>query len=375
MLNLVMPYIFVDTETAWQRCLEELTQLSQFAIDIEADGMYAYREKICLIQISTRTNDYIIDPFAPLDWKRFGELIADPTIEKVLHASEFDLILMKRQMNWDLFNLFDTMWAVRILGHEKVGLANILETFYGVKLDKQLQRTNWAERPLSAEKLSYAQADTHYLLQLRDDLYKELERKGYLEESAEIFAEQARVRLPNTDFDPESFWEIDGVQKLPPRNRAVLRALNIYRDSEAKKLNRPPFKVFGNHQLFQIAQMTPRNFQQLGKIAGCSDYILNRYGAALLEIIDTALKSGTVPRQLQPSRYPAEVVQRYERLSRWRKEYATHRGVPSDVILSRDSMWEIAQINPKQESDLDQATTLGRWRRAMYGVEIVSLFR
>ena len=369
------PYLLVDTEQAWQRCIAELAQTTQFAIDIEANGLYVYREKICLIQISTRTNDYIIDPLAPLDWEPLEKLIADPKIKKVLHASEFDLILMKRQWGWDLQNLFDTMWAVRILGHEKVGLANILEAFYGLKLDKQYQRTNWCERPLSAEKLSYAQSDTHYLLQLHDDLYKELEQKGCLEESAEIFAEQARIRLPNIEFDPESFWEIDGVQKLPPRNRAVLRALNIYRDSEAKKLDRPPFKVFGNHQLFQIAQMTPRHLQQLSKIAGFSDYILRLYGAELLEIVDTTLKTGTVPRQTHSSRQPIEVVQRYERLSRWRKEYANHRGVSSDVILSRDSMWEMAKLNPQTESDLDQVNTLGPWRRRTYGAEIIALFR
>ena len=99
--------------------------------------MYAYKERVCLIQISVPEHDFIIDPLVGLDLSPLGEMVEDENVEKIFHAAEYDLILMARDYGWQLRNLFDTMWAVRILGHKKVGLANVLENYFGIKLDKK----------------------------------------------------------------------------------------------------------------------------------------------------------------------------------------------------------------------------------------------
>ena len=138
------------------------------AIDLESNSLYSYREEVCLIQLSTAEKDYILDPIAGSDLFGLGQIIQDPSIEKVLHAAEYDCILLRRQYGWKLENLFDTMWAARILGHARYGLANVLEDAYGIKLNKKYQKANWCKRPLTKAQLNYAQMDTHFLLQLRD---------------------------------------------------------------------------------------------------------------------------------------------------------------------------------------------------------------
>ena len=187
------PYRFIAAEDTWQTCLDDLRKQSRIAIDLESNSLYSYREEVCLIQMSTQDIDYIVDPIAGLDLFDLGQIIHDPMVEKVFHAAEYDCILLKSQYGWKLENLFDTMWAARILGYERYSLANMLEEAYGVKLNKKYQKANWCRRPLSEAQLKYAQMDTHYLLRLRNDLSQELEQHGRLEEAREAAIEDRPV--------------------------------------------------------------------------------------------------------------------------------------------------------------------------------------
>ncbi|MEM9776038.1 MAG: ribonuclease D, partial [Chloroflexota bacterium] len=210
------PFIYVDTNEAWEDCLRDLEQHKTICIDLESNSLYVYKEEICLIQISAGDRDYIIDPKSNIDLTPFGELIQNPDIEKVFHASEYDLILLKRQFDWNVANLFDTMWAARILGVEKIGLANIIKDVFGVELDKKFQTANWGKRPISEDMLAYAQNDTHYLHRLRDHFAEKLKARGHWEEAQESFHLQTQVNMPNTSFNPDKFWDLHGVRDLTP---------------------------------------------------------------------------------------------------------------------------------------------------------------
>lgn len=373
MSDTLPPYIFVDSEAIWHDCIAELQQVQQFAIDLESNGLFAYRESICLIQISTHAHDYIIDPLSDIDLAPLGVLITDPKIEKILHASEYDLILMKREHDWELQNLFDTMWAARVIGYEKIGLASMLDALYGMKIDKKFQRANWCERPLSEGQLRYAQTDTHYLFQLRDDLEDKLAELGRYDELIEIFEEQSKVRLPDVAFSAEAFWQIQGVRDLAPRAQAILRELNITRNEIAKQRNRPPFKVFGNRTLLELAERAPQKMPQLTPISGLRQHNINRYGRRILTAIQKGEKAPLPKKPARVKRHPEAVASRYESLHKWRKEFARQRGVASDVILTRETMWDIAKANPRSAADLPAITAFGPVRRKLYGTEVLNI--
>lgn len=367
------PYIFVADTSAWSACLRELQAVPRLAIDLEANSMYAYQERVCLIQISTEANDYIIDPMKPIDLSPLGNIVADPEVEKVFHAAEYDLILMRRDYGWHLNNLFDTMWAVRILGYPQMGLASLLEKFYDVRTSKRFQKANWCRRPLSTAELAYAQMDTHYLLRLRDLLAAELEAKGHTVEAQEIFEEQSRVRLPNNGFDPDGFWHINGAYDLSAEQQATLKVLYIYRDREAKRRNMPHFKVLGDRTLLEISAKMPARMSELDQLHGMSDGQQQRYGRAVL---DAVAESRNTPPPQPPKRAPRpsdSVLNRYDRLHRWRKTRAQTRGVESDVIAGRDALWSIATAEPRTAEDLSALNVLGPWRLATYGEEILRL--
>jgi ribonuclease D len=367
------PHQLITTPQAWQTCLEQLQKQSRLAIDLEANSMYAYRERVCLIQISIPQQDYIVDPVADIDLSGLGVLIADPMVEKVFHAAEYDLLLLKREYGWQLNNLFDTMWSARILGYKRFGLASLLEDLYQIKLNKRHQKSNWCKRPLSPSQLTYAQHDTHFLLRLRDQLEQELEADGRMAEAHEIFAEQTQVTPNNNHFHPDSFWSITGAYDLPPQKQAILKALNIYRDAEARQRNQPLFKILHDKTLVKLAEQTPHSFNQMQDIPGMTWGQIRRYGRGILDAIAEGADAPPPAHPKRPKRPSDRVLNRYEKLLNWRKTRARKRGVESDVIISRHTLWEIAEKKPTCQADLAAIETLGEWRGQTYGQEILNV--
>ena len=367
------PFTLVNSSKAWAACLAALEQQPVFAIDLEANSLYAYREEICLIQITIPGIDYIVDPLAGFDLEPLGRLIENPEVEKVLHSAEYDLILMKNQFDWDMKNLFDTMWAARILGVQRMGLANILEQEFGVSLNKKFQKANWCQRPLEAEKLVYAQSDTHYLLELRKRMTVALKEGGYWQEAQEIFSEQCEVEIPDRTFDPDDFWHMRDVRKLNRKQQAVAKALFIYRDQQASRQNKPTFRIFGDRTIIELATKLPANTKELSDVYGMTRYQINRFGEGILSTIARAQHAPPPERPRPPKRRHKAISKRYDLLHRWRKNQARKRGVESDVILNRSTLWELAERNPKTSPELSQIESLGPWRRQQYGDELLQL--
>ena len=369
------PYHFIATTEQWATCLKALRQEPRLGIDLEANSLFAYHERVCLIQISTPQADFIIDPGTIADLSGLGEIVVNPQVEKIFHAAEYDLILMKRHYGWELNNLFDTMWAVRVLGHKQMGLANLLQNYFGVQQNKKHQRANWCARPLTREQLAYAQIDSHYLLALRDKLEQELRQKGRLDEALEIFAEHSRVKAPPIVFDPDSFWSINGARDLSPRQQAVLKALHLFRHEEAERTDKPPYRIFADRTAVELAELLPDSVDEMVQVYGMSPGQVGRYGRRLLQVIREGRKA-TPPRPpIRSDRLPEDVVARYDRLHLWRKERAIRRGVESDVVLSREAMWALAEARPQSWDALAQITEIGPIRRQMYGAELLQILK
>ena len=151
------------------------------------------------------------------DLAGLADLFANPDVQKVFHAAEQDVAGIKRDLGCRVVNLFDTMWAARILGWPRVGLGSILEETFGVHTNKRYQRYNWGKRPLDPKALVYARRDTHYLLPLRDLQMEALARAGREQEAAEVFARLAETKPATNPHGPESFWRVKGVHDLTGR--------------------------------------------------------------------------------------------------------------------------------------------------------------
>lgn len=294
-------YFFIATQDGLVRLLHDLSSCPVVAVDTESNSFYAYYERICLIQLSTPDADYIVDPLAGLDLSPLGERFADPLIQKVFHAAEQDVAGLKRDFGFGFANLFDTMWAARILGWARIGLADILREIFDVHTDKRYQRYDWGKRPLEPTALAYARRDTHYLLALRELQVRALEEMKRNEEAAEVFARLTQTPPACVPFGPEAFWRVKGVHDLNGRERAVLWELYLWRDRMARAQNQPPFRVMNDQTLGILARTRPRTLGDLSRIPGLTRATIRQYGRALLAAVARG-EAGPIPQPPPPAR-------------------------------------------------------------------------
>jgi len=279
---LLKPTLVADP-AAVAELAEALRSESVIALDTESNSFHAYKERVCLIQLSVPGRDWIVDPLAT-DLGGLGRVLCDGR-ETVLHGADYDVRCLKRDFGWSLPNLFDTMVAARRLGVVGLGLSALVEARFGVRLSKAHQRSDWGRRPLTADQLAYAALDTHFLLRLRESLLADLEVKGMVPAAREEFARIAGARPHERVFDPEGWRRLKGARELGSEERAILRALWIARERRAEELGRPPFKVLGEHAMLEIARRRPEGVEALSRIPGVTPSVLRNVGEAVLRAV------------------------------------------------------------------------------------------
>ena len=350
-----------------------LADQPSLAVDTESNSLFAYHEQVCLIQFSTPDADYLLDPLGFRDLSALAPIFANPHIQKIFHAAEYDLLCMKRDFGFTFSNLFDSMLAARILGRKEIGLGSILEAEFNIQVDKRHQRANWGQRPLPGYLLDYARQDTHFLIPLRERLEQQLKDKGLLPLAEEDFR-----RLCQVEFGPDNgnndCWRVNGVHQLSPQQAAVLQELCKYRDEAARQRNRPLFKVISDHTLQAIASSLPASMDELKTLPGMTTHQIDRHGKALLQAVQRGLQAKPVhpPRNIRPD---ARFLDRVEVLKQWRKQKASELEVESDIILPRDLLHQLAAKNPQDMHALSECLSEVPWRRERYGEEILLVLK
>lgn len=368
------PYRMINSTAALRDLAADLMRVPLVAVDTESNSLYAYREQVCLIQLSTRDQDYIVDPLSVNDLSPLAPVFAAPEIEKVFHAGDNDVMVLKRDFGFTFANLFDTMVAARILGRKSFGLGAMLEEYFGVAVDKRFQKANWAIRPLPRDQLDYARTDTHYLPALRDALKEAITAGGHDQEAAETFDFIASVRANEATFDPDGFWFINAARDLPRRQMASLREIYLLRERIAEARNTPPFKVMSDETMVSLARQTPAHVNDLYEMSGLSDAVVSRYGEDILDALRRG-RAAQLPQRPHQNRRDDATMERYQALRDWRKHRAIARGVESDVIIPKEALMALAENPPTTLEEVGQVHGIGAWRLAQYGAEILEVLR
>ena len=343
------------------------------AVDLEADSMHSYQEKVCLLQFSTPTQTLLIDPLAGGDLTPLGPILADPAIRKVFHAADYDTRCLRRDFGFTVHGLFDTMVSCQFLGEEKFGLNDVLGKYYGVTLDKKYQRADWSQRPLSAEMIAYAAADTTHLLRLAallEERLREKERLDWVSEEFELL-EQGRF----TEHSGPLFLRFKGAAAFDPRQLAILEGLLQWRDREAERRDKPPYKVLGNDYLLLLVRQAPSDTAALSAMAGLPGWVVERFGQGVLPVIAAALavpeeELPRYPRSERRERDPA-ADQRLALLKLWRTKIAKELALEPGILINNGLLEEIARQSPRTLEELEQIG-MKRWQRRVLGAGIVA---
>ena len=377
--NAPAPYALISSVESFRTMVEAMSSAPRLAVDIEADSLYHYFEKVCLIQISTEQATYILDPLAVRDIKELGPLLSDSSVEKVFHAASYDIFCLRRDYGFSFSNLFDTHIAAQLLGYEFLGLSALMEEILGIYHSKRRQRDDWSHRPLESEQLEYAAMDTHFLLRLRDILEQELREKGRLSWAQEEFETAAALERPEKEFDTEGFRRIKGSRELALQQQVVLRALYLMRDKAARILDVPPFKVLNNSVLLDLVRRPPQSAREMFKRPGVSYRVARKFSVEILRTIAEArrqdplfLEAPVRNNWKQPGR---TAKLRLEVLKSWRQAKAKELGLPVGVVFPANLLENLAIAPPCSVEDLASLPGMRRWRVQEFGQEIIQLLR
>jgi len=365
----VGPPVWIDdtAKLAWLVTL--LEKESRLAIDTESNSLFAYKEKVCLLQISTTKADYLLDPFK-VNLSPLTDIFSNNKVEKIFHAAEYDLICLKRDFHFDFNNLFDTMIAARILGLTEVGLGSLLNSRFGITLDKRYQRANWGIRPLTEPMKVYAALDTHFLFGLRNSLAQDLMEKGFLPLAEEDFRFISKAEGHGQNGTNMNCWKVAGATRITPRQAAVLNQLCLYRDDQARKADLPHFKVLSNQQLVAICTAEISKVEDLANVEGMNTKLLRRHGEQLFSAVTKGLTSPPIPKPARPW-LDEKYLDRFERLKQWRKRIGKELKVESDVILPRDLMDSLAYHHPRTQKELEASMREFPYRFNKFGQAIL----
>ena len=368
------PLVYLDTPAAADAFLEEIAGARELAVDTEGASFHRFVDRIYLLQLSTSERSAILDPLPIGAPEGFRRLIESPDVEKVFHDADYDLRLLHQDYGWSVRRVFDTRIAAQLVGLRAFGLAALLEKEFGVKLDKQYQRADWSQRPLTRGMLDYAAQDTRWLLDLRDRLRDELVRLGRLSWAEEEFARLESVRW-DADDAANAFLRLKGARDLTRRELAVLREVTQWRDGVARAMDRATFRVTGNETLFAIARQQPTTREALAAVKGMPRGILEQRGGELLEAVQRglAVPDDELPRFPRAPRWERDpdFDDRVSRVRAVRDEAARQLDLDPGVLCSRDRLESVARKRPTTIEELAALPDLRRWQVEVLGAELV----
>ena len=371
-------YKIIDTEAGLEKAVRTLEKGKAVAVDMEADSMYHFQVKVCLVQMATEKSTFVVDTLQVKNLSPLKPLFSNPDIKKIFHGADYDVRSLFRDFNIEINNLFDTELACRFLGIKETGLEAVIEKYLSITLDKKCQRKDWSQRPLPKEMIDYAAGDVIYLITLAQVCEKELEKKYRLAWVLEECDYLSKVRPVLSDEEP-LFLKFKGAGRLKSKSLAVLEALLQFRKSIAEKKDKPLFKIIGNDSIMKITTAKPVTLRRLKGTKALSEKQIHMYGNDLIEVVAGALKIPDNKLPVYPNkkaqRLPYEVPGRITALKSWRTSKVRTLKMDPGMICNNALITSIAIQNPVDIRAIGRIKEMKNWQKKEFGQEIISLLR
>ena len=369
-------YRYVDTPAALAEVIAAARAEPLVAADTEAASFHRYKDRVYLVQLSTRRATAVIDPLALTDFAPLGSLLADANVEKVFHDADYDLRTLDRDYAFRARHLFDTRIAAQLAGEPAIGLAALLEKYVGVRLTKAHQRADWSQRPLTPAMLAYAADDTRHLPRLRDAIAERLTALGRLAWAEEEFHHLEGLRWTGPADDGQAFQRIKGAKALTPRSLAALRELVAWRAGVAAERDTALFRIIGNEALLAVSRALPGSLADLGAIRELPASLARRHGPALVAAVGRALAlvDRDLPTRERTPRAPhdPELDIRVERLKTARNALALELGIDPGVLCGKSTLEAIARQRPADLAALARLDNVRKWQVEALGAALLA---
>ena len=370
---------YIDTADGLERVSRSLAGGDDLAVDCEAAGYHRYSDRLCLVQLSTPSETFVLDPLAVDLIPHLKPFLEDPSRRVLMHGGSFDLRLLRRDLDISVARLADTQVAAGFLGEPAMGLQKLLQKHLGVQLAKKYQKADWARRPLSRDMIEYAAGDTSHLHRLTAALEDALRNMGRLhwaeEECQRLVAAAAEATEPDSPPDPVTRFK--GARRMDARTVTALREAIAWRDRIARSLDRAPFRVATDAALLATVAARPTTVSQLADVKGFSPRLAARSGRSLLEALARVRR--LAHRDLQP--YPVarggrgrptpEEEAALDRITAVRNRVAEELGLDRGRVMANHLLREVVAVRPGSTAELEAMPGVRRWQVEILGRKLL----
>ncbi len=372
----MLNFKFIESDGELETVCKGLGKEKIIGVDLEADSMYCFKEKICLIQIAGKDQAFLVDPFLISDFSPFVALLKNPDMVKIFHGADFDVRSLDREMGCRIENLFDTEIACRFLNVRERGLGALLKEHFNVFVDKKFQKVDWSRRPLKDDMITYSVGDVAHLIALHDRIKERLEKMNRLSWAKEEFEAQASVKYASNHQLP-LFKKFKGAGKMDNRTLAILENLLQVRMDMAAKKDLPLFKIMSSQSLLALATHRPKAIDTMISIRALSKKQADMYGHLCREAISSALALShgelpSYPKTRLPRKSP-QVLARINLLKKMRERLSVSLGMEPGFLINNTLILTIAFENPRTIADLGEMDPMRNWQIEALGAEIIKI--
>ena len=363
------PMDLITSTEALESACARLAAHPFVTVDTEFLRETTYYPKLCLIQMASSEDAYLVDPLAEgISLEPFMALMADRNVVKVFHSARQDLEIV-----WNLGGivpepLFDSQVAAMVCGYgDSVSYEQLASDLAKARIDKSSRFTDWSRRPLTDAQLTYALSDVTHLVKVYEALMERLRENGrlpWLDEEMAILTSPETYRA-----DPENAWRRLSGRLRKPREVAVLMEVAAWREREAQTRDVPRGRILKDDAVIDLAISAPRNVESLGRLRSIpSGFERSRTAADILEAVERGLARDpkSVPMPVRP-RGRAATGAVVDLLKVLLKAVAEEEGVAPKVIATVEDLEAIA------ESDTAEVLPLHGWRRGFFGEKALAL--
>jgi len=340
-----------------------LASRESVALDTEFMRVDTFHARLALIQIGDGDTEYLVDPLTITDFSALKPLLLNEFPRKLLHACSEDIEVLSRLAGAMPKGILDTQIATAFLGQGlQVGYQKALQENLGVDIPKDESRSDWLLRPLSSGQISYAALDVKYLPPLYRHVEKALQERGF----TAWFEADCQLMLDELDYIPDPqllYRDVSNAWRLRRQELAVLQALLVWREQQARARDIPRGFLIKNASLFGLARQQPGNVQALSVIDDMTPRILRKEGETILGVIAAAKQ---LPEAQWPARLPVPLPKEsrtlFDDLRAAATTVAEKTGVPLEV-LSRKRHVEalvMGRVDHGESAPLPRA--FQRWR-------------
>jgi ribonuclease D len=368
-VSLPIPVEIVNQTAQLESAVKAILSSQTIALDTESNSFDYYPEQMCLIQIATGTKIYLVDTIILNEILSLKDVLADTSIVKVIHGADYDIRTLDRHYGFHIRNLYDTNIAAVFAGLSRVGLSDLIKDLLGISImkSKRLQRSQWGQRPLSAEALDYAATDVRHLLVIQQIMDQRLHKLGRKEWVAEEFArlETVRYNKPNPDT---AYLSVKGAQDLDGHGLAILRSLFMFREKEARLQHRPLFYIIPDAVLVSMAMNPPSN---LSGVLGPGQIGQQRFSTGLKQALSEGLAAPPIsrPSPNRDERMSPQQFQRLRRLKDWRESKGAALSLTPSILWPTSSLERLAKAPGTLNLEFTSAE-VRRWQRDLFGSDL-----